>query len=254
MVDGRDNTWRNRAPGPHAHRNTARQAMDGLWTEARGRQKQSNDPGNNQHNPQYANYWAPLTHKRHPPHPAQPRHTNDWAPRTRKRHQQEHRPQRPTERSDPTQHAKGRTGDCPGPRKGATTRRNVTQGVGGGGYGRFVDRGAWMAKTVKRPRQQPAQPQYANYWAPLTRKRHTMPHPAQPRHTNHWAPRTRKQHQQEHRPQRLPEHSDPTQHAKGRTGDCPGPRKETTTRRNVTRAGGGGLTPPPAPGFQSGKK
>ena len=50
-----------------------------------------------------------------PPHPAQPRHTNDGAPRTRKRHQQEHRPQRPTERSDPTQHAKGRTGDCPGP-------------------------------------------------------------------------------------------------------------------------------------------
>ena len=45
------------------------------------------------------------------------------------RHQQEHRPQRPTESSDPTQHAKGRTGDRPGPRKGATTRRNVTQGV-----------------------------------------------------------------------------------------------------------------------------
>ena len=44
------------------------------------------------------------------------------------RHQQEHRPQRPTESSDPTQHAKGRTGDRPGPRKGATTRRNVTQG------------------------------------------------------------------------------------------------------------------------------
>ena len=33
--------------------------------------------------------------------------------------------------SDPTQHAKGRTGDRPGPRKGATTRRNVTQGGGG---------------------------------------------------------------------------------------------------------------------------
>ena len=71
-----------------------------------------NDPGNNQHNPQYV---------------------NDWAPRTRQRHQQEHRPQRPSERSDPTQHAKGRTGDCPGPRKGATTRRNVTQGGTGGG-------------------------------------------------------------------------------------------------------------------------
>ena len=75
----------------------------------------------------------PLTRKRHiPPHSAPPRHTNDGAPRMQKRHQQEHRPQRPTERSDPTQHAKGRTGDCPGPRKGATTRRNVTRGRGGG--------------------------------------------------------------------------------------------------------------------------
>ena len=53
------------------------------------------------------------------------------------------------------------------------------------GYGRPVDRGAWTAKTVKRPRQQPAHPQYANYWAPLTRKRHTMPHSAQPQHTNY---------------------------------------------------------------------
>ena len=83
--------------------------------------------------PQYANYWAPLTRKRHiPPHPAQPQHTNRWAPRMRQRHQQEHRPRRPTERSDPTQHAKGRTGDSPWPRKGATTRRNVTRGGGGG--------------------------------------------------------------------------------------------------------------------------
>ena len=47
MVDGRDSAWRNRVPGPH--RNTARQATDGLWTEARGQQKQSNDPSNNQH-------------------------------------------------------------------------------------------------------------------------------------------------------------------------------------------------------------
>ena len=51
-----------------------------------------------------------------------------WAPRTRKRQQQEQRPQRPTERSDPPQHAKGRTGDCPGPRKETATRRNVTRG------------------------------------------------------------------------------------------------------------------------------
>ena len=81
MVDDRDSVWRNRAPGPHAHRNTARQATDRLWTEACGQQKQSNDRGNNQHNPQYANYWALLTRKRHiPPHSAQPQHTNDWAP------------------------------------------------------------------------------------------------------------------------------------------------------------------------------
>ena len=101
------------------------------------------------------------------------------------------------------------------------------------GYRRPVDRGAWTGKTVKRPRQQPTHPQYANYWVPLTRKRHTMPHSAQPQHTNHWDPRTRKRHQQEHRPQRPTESSNPTQHAKGRTGDCPGPRKGTTTRRNV---------------------
>ena len=117
------------------------------------------------------------------------------------------------------------------------------------GYGRPVDRGVWTAKTVKRPRQQPAHPQYANYWAPLTRKRHTMPHPAQPRHTSHSAPRTRKRHQQEHRPQRPTERSDPMQHAKGRTGDCPGPCKETTTRRNVTQGGGSGEPPPPL-GFE----
>ena len=110
--------------------------MDGLWTEVCGQQKQSNDLRSHQHNPQYSNYWAPLTRKRHiPPHPAQPQHTNYWAPRTRKQHQQEHRPQRPTERSNPTQHAKGRTGDCPGPRKGTATGRNVTQGGGGGLWG-----------------------------------------------------------------------------------------------------------------------
>ena len=47
MVDGLDSVWRNRAPG--LHRNTATQAMDGLWTEVCGQQKQSNDPANNQH-------------------------------------------------------------------------------------------------------------------------------------------------------------------------------------------------------------
>ena len=49
MVDSRGKAWRSRAPGPHAHGNTERQVMDGLWTEARGQQKQSNKSGNNQH-------------------------------------------------------------------------------------------------------------------------------------------------------------------------------------------------------------
>ena len=108
------------------------------------------------------------------------------------------------------------------------------------GCGRPEDGGVGTANIVKRPPEQPAHPQYANYWARLTRKRHILPHPAQPRHTNYWAPRTRKRHQQEHRPWRSTERSDPTQHAKGGTGECPGPRKETTTGRNVTQGGGGG--------------
>ena len=52
-----------------------------------------------------------------PAQPAQPRYTNDRAPRKWKQHQQEYRPQQPTKHSDPTQHAKRRTGDCPGPIK-----------------------------------------------------------------------------------------------------------------------------------------
>ena len=120
------------------------------------------------------------------------------------------------------------------------------------GDGRPVDRGVWTANTVKRPRQQPAHPQYANYWAPLTRKRHTMPHSAQSQHANYWAPRTRKRHQQEHRPQRPTESSDPTQHAKGRTGDRPGPRKGATTRRNVTQGGGTGALRRWGGGWQNG--
>ena len=109
MVDGPDSAWRNRAPGPH--RNTARQAMDGLWTEARGQQTQSNDPANNQHNPQYANYWAP---------------------RTRKRHQQEHRPQRPTERRTRRNMRRDERGTVQGPVKEQQPDGMSHRGGGGG--------------------------------------------------------------------------------------------------------------------------
>ena len=145
-------------------------------------------------------------------------------------------------RGRPAVRGKGAYGGRPGQRVEEGTW--AAQKHSEAGDGRPVDRGVWTAKTVKRPRQQPAHPQYANYWAPLTRKRHTMPHPAQSQHANYWAPRTRKRHQQEHRPQRPTESSDPTQHAKGRTGDRPGPRKGATTRRNVTQ-GVGSRTPTP---------
>ena len=146
-------------------------------------------------------------------------------------------------RGRPAVRGKGTYGGRPGQRvEEQGTWASRTQKHSEAGYGRPVDRGAWTAKTVKRPRQQPAHPQYANYWAPLTRKRHIPPHSAQPQHTNYWALRTRKRHQQEHRPQRPTERSNPTQHAKGRTVDCPGPRKGAITRRNVTQ---GGATPPP---------
>ena len=63
--------------------------------------------------------------------------------------------------------------------------------------------------------------------------------------------------QPEHRPGRPPSSKNPTQrspatrrtsvdgnptrHAEGRTGDCPGPRKETATRRNATHGGMQGM-------------
>ena len=148
-------------------------------------------------------------------------------------------------RGRPAVRGKGTYGVRPGQHmEEQGTWASRTQKHSEAGYGQPVDRGAWTAKKVKRPQQQPAHPQYANNWAPLTRKWHTMPHSAQPQHTKYWAPRTRKRHQQEHRPQRPTESSDPTQHAKGRTGDCPGPRKGTTTRRNVTRGGGSEGGPP----------
>ena len=40
--------------------------MDGLWTEARGQQKQSNDPANNQHNPVHQLLGAADAQTAHP--------------------------------------------------------------------------------------------------------------------------------------------------------------------------------------------
>ena len=121
--------------------------------------------------------------------------------------------EREPNRGRPAVRGKGAYGGRPGQRvvEGTWAAQKHSEA----GDGRPVDRGVWTAKTVKRPWQQPAHPQYANYWAPLTRKRHTMPHPAQSQHANYWAPRTRKRHQQEHR-------------------GCSG-RQKVATRRNMRR-------------------
>ena len=97
------------------------------------------------------------------------------------------------------------------------TGASRTQKHSEAGYGRPADRGAWTAKTVKRPRQQPAQahPQYANYWAPLTRKRHT------PRHIQH-SPNTPTT--------GLCERGNDTSRSTGRSG-----RQKAATRRNMRR-------------------
>ena len=68
--------------------------------EGSGQQKPYNDPHNNQHNAQCGNYWALLK---------------------RIQHHKEHGLQRPSERTAPTQHAEGRKGNCPGPRKETAT-------------------------------------------------------------------------------------------------------------------------------------
>ena len=50
-VDGRYNTWRAGAPGPHAHGNEVRQVVDNRRAEVCGQRKSSNDARNNQHSP-----------------------------------------------------------------------------------------------------------------------------------------------------------------------------------------------------------
>ena len=105
----------------------------------------------------------------------------------------------------------GRPGQCV---EEQGTWASHTQKHSEAGYGRPMDRGAWTAKTVKRPRQQPAHPQYANYWAPLTLKPHTMPHSAQPQDTNYWALRS----------------GNDTSKSTGRSG-----RQKAATQRNMRR-------------------
>ena len=83
-------------------------------------------------------------------------------------------------------------------------------------------------------------PVHANHWAPLTRKRHILPHPAQPQHTNHWPPRTRKRHQQEHRPQRPTEAATRRNMRREERVTVQGPVKKQQPDRMPHGVGGGG--------------
>ena len=84
----------------------------------------------------------------------------------------------------------------------------------------------------KQHQQQQLRPRHAKYWAPLTQKRHSA-HPSankQPQNKG----------ETDQQPVRPTGSENPTHCAKGRTGDCPGPRKETNIGRNVTQWGRGG--------------
>ena len=166
------------------------------------------------------------------------------APQTQKRHQQEHRPQRPTESSDPTQHAKGRTGDCPGPRKGTTTRRNVTRGAGGGALHTEASHSVpfyappwprqWVLSRPRRGNAQPLAPQCTRVPPPFPLTRRATPSARRVSGSLHRAPvayaRTRAT---RHRPRGV------------RTmGKVPLTRR-TCRRPPRTRAAGRGLGPHP---------
>ena len=97
--------------------------------------------------------------------------------------------------------------------------------------GRPGREGEWAATTVKRPPQQPAQPQRANYLAPPTTK----------------APLTRQRRHEEQLPPRPSERIDPTQHAKGRTGDGLGQKISSAPSAPLTTQGLLGRDPPHSP-------
>ena len=126
-----------------------------------------------------------------------------------KRHQHKHRPQWLSQYSDPMQHAQGRMGDCPGPVK--KQQPDGPHALRNTGR-QVADNQNAKGSGQQRPRSEPRSNQH-NPSMPTT------------------------------------ERSEPTQHAKGRASDCPGPRKELATRRNLTegvvraprwRGGGGG--------------
>ena len=121
--------------------------------------------------------------------------------------------------------------------EGQGPRASCTRKCSEAGCGRPEDGGGWAAKTVKRPPQQRAQPPIRQLLGAADAQ---TAHPA----TSSSAPAHQRLRKSGATLAGAPaaaatERSDPMQHAKGRTGDCPGPCKGTTIRRNVTQGGGG---------------
>ena len=104
------------------------------------------------------------------------------------------------------------------------------------GYGRPVDRGVWKAKTVTTPAATGTSSVHQLLGAADTQTAHHATFSTAPAHQLLGSANA------ETTPAGAPAAAADrtlalTQHAKGRPGDCPGPRKGTTTRRNVTRGG-----------------
>ena len=110
-MDNQDNTRWGGAIGPHAPGTAVRHVVDDLNAEGRGVGSKNRKT-------------TPATTSTTPVRQL-------LGPANAETHHKEHGLQRPSERSNPMQHAKGRTGDCPGPRNEMATRRNVTRGGGG---------------------------------------------------------------------------------------------------------------------------
>ena len=150
------------APGPHRH-----PAAEPAWRAwkcwaARTRKRTEACGGP----PECGGEWTAKTVKRPPRQPARPpvcqllgsTNTETTPAQTQA-----------AEHSNPTQHAKGRMGDCPGPREETATQWTMCPRKRGEAGGRRPECGGeWAAKTEKRPPHQPAQPQAARNirWSP----------------------------------------------------------------------------------------
>ena len=124
--------------------------MDNLNAEGSGSAKTVKRAPQHQHNPHFANYWAPLP----------------W-----QRHHKEHRPQPPSERNDLTQHAKGK--NVQGPVTKPQPDRMSHRG-GGGGMCSAWHPGSSPRRDMPRIRLAPCTSQDVGVCAHFAMDHHTL--------------------------------------------------------------------------------